>query len=296
MTSTHFHPNGRAPEPFVTGGAGGGRHPDRIPIENDRGDRIRSLADWQRLAPPTSPRHWREYRSAFELAHAWTEGTGASQLASLLAAREGLAGLRLERGIAERRSWFDDIPGGPRHHDLLVSGGFAAGRLVVGIEAKADEPFDRDLAGFCLAARRRHGETRAPERLDRLTRAFFGATLAGDRSLAGLRYQLLAALAGTLVEAPRFGAAAAVLVVQEFITPETDALKRHRNARDLDAFVARLGREPRVAAPSGSWLAGPFTVPGNRHLPGDVPVYVGKLVTRVELRARAGVTAPSRGS
>jgi hypothetical protein len=271
----------------MTDDTGAGRQPDRIPIENDRGEPIRSLADWRRKAPPTSPRHWREYRSAFELAHAWTEGVGAAQLASLLGAGEEFAGLRLERGIAERKSWFDDIPGGPRHHDLLVVANAAAGRLVVGIEAKADEPFDRDLAGFCLAARRRYGETRAPERLDRLTRAFFGATPADDPALAGLRYQLLAALAGTMVEVPRFRAAAAVLIVHEFVTPETDPVQRRRNASDLDAFVARLGHAPAVVAASGSWLAGPFAVPGNRHLPGDVPVYVGKLVTRVELRATA---------
>src|SRR4051794_41643428 len=120
--------------------------PARTPIETHRGEPIVTLADWHRLAPPTSPHHWREYRSAFELAHAWTEGDGAERLSAVLKVREELAGVRLERGIAERKSWFDDIPGRPRQHDLLLIGGMNAGRLVVGLEAKADEPFDLDVA------------------------------------------------------------------------------------------------------------------------------------------------------
>jgi hypothetical protein len=155
----------------------------------------------QRLAPPASPRHWREYRGAFELAHAWTAGDGAERLGELLGAAPALAGVRLERAIAERKTLFDNIPGGPRNHDLLVLARAQADRVVVGMEAKADESFDRDLTGFCAAARRRQPETRAPERLDRLTRAFLGTTLGDDPSLGLLRYQLFAALAGTLAEA-----------------------------------------------------------------------------------------------
>ena len=105
-----------------------GPTPDRIPIENHRGEPIVTLADWRRLAPPTSPRHWREYRSAYELAHAWTEGDGAERLSAVLQLREDLAGVRLDRGIAERKSWFDDIPGRPRQHDLLLIGSLNAGR------------------------------------------------------------------------------------------------------------------------------------------------------------------------
>jgi hypothetical protein len=270
-----------------------GPTPDRIPIENHRGEPIVTLADWHRLAPPTSPHHWREYRSAYELAHAWTEGDGAKRLSAVLQVREELAGLRLERGIAERKSWFDDIPGRPRQHDLLLNGTMNAGRLVVGLEAKADEPFDLNLAEYRANARRRSAGTRAPERLDRLTSAFFGVTLHDDPTLGPLRYQVLAALAGTLVECPHIGATVGVLAVHEFVTPETDAAKRRRNASDLDAFVARLGPAPRVAGPDGGWVAGPFVVPGNRFLPNDVPLYVAKVISPVERRS-AGTTRPQR--
>ena len=279
-----------------------GRPPGRIPIANDRGEAIVTPADWRRLAPPAAPHHWREYRSAYELAHAWTRGDGAERLAAMLGMREGLAGIQLERGIAERRSWFDDIPGKPRHHDLLVLARTNPGLVVVGIEAKADEPFDRELLELTAAARRRFHATRAPQRVDRLTRAFFGTTLDEEPALGALRYQLLSALAGTLVEAGRRRATVAVLAVHEFITPETAAIKRQRNARDLDAFVARLGSAPRIAGPDGAWIAGPFAVRGNAHLPADVPVYIGHIVSRVERRAPSAARPPrtsgvgSRGS
>src|SRR4051812_22549979 len=205
---------------------------ERPPIQNSRGEQITTLTDWRDLAPPTSARHWRAHRSAFELARAWTEGDAAERLSALLVTE--FPGVTLARAIAERKTWFDDIPGGPRNHDLLVLASADVGQIVVGIEAKADETFDLDLAAFCAAAKRRKAGTRAPERLDRLTRAFFDTTLEDDPSLAPVRYQLLSALAGTLVEAGRSGATAAVLLVHEFVTPLTDAIKQRRNAGDLD--------------------------------------------------------------
>jgi hypothetical protein len=86
-----------------------------------------------------------------------------------------------------------------------------------------------------------------------------------------------------------------VLVVHEFVTPETDSAKQRRNAADLDAFLARLGAAPRTTAGDGAWLAGPFTVPGNDHLPSGIPLYVGKFTTRVASRTTvAPVSAAPR--
>jgi hypothetical protein len=41
------------------------------------GQRIQSLEDWRRLAPPKTDEHWVEGRSALEAARAWLEGAGA---------------------------------------------------------------------------------------------------------------------------------------------------------------------------------------------------------------------------
>ena len=251
-------------------------------IENNDGAPITSVAEWRRLAPPASSHHWREYRSACELAYAWIEGDADERLRDLLAL--ALTDVAIERGIAERKTFFDGIPSGPRNHDLLAIGRASAGPLVVGIEAKADESFDERLSRWSEKRLQGNPASRGPERLDALTRAFFDTTREQDPSLDTLRYQLLSALAGTLADAKAFGAAHAALVVHEFETPETTSIKQDANAVDLDAFVGRLGTAPRAHGPDGSWIAGPFTVPGNGYLPGDVPFYVGKLRTVVHPR------------
>src|SRR4051794_34661925 len=97
---------------------------------------IESVDDWGTLAAPASKHHWRPYRSAYELAHAWTEGDARERVRALLA--PALPGLTLERGIAERKTQFDAIPSGPRNHDLLVLAACSAGPVVIGVEGKAD--------------------------------------------------------------------------------------------------------------------------------------------------------------
>jgi hypothetical protein len=142
----------------------GAAGPARPPIESDDGRPIATLAAWHELAPPAAPNHWREHRSAYELARAWTEGDGAERLRALLATRDEFADVELQRVVAERKTWFDDIPVGPRNHDLLVLARAPAGRIVVGIEAKADEPFDRDPGGLRRLrppAQQRHARSRA---------------------------------------------------------------------------------------------------------------------------------------
>ena len=112
--------------------------------------------------------------------------------------------------------------------------------MVIGVEGKADESFDLALDAWLARAQAGSPATQAPERLDRLTRAFFGTTLAEDPLLGTLRYQLLSALAGTLADAREQGAATAVLLVHEFDTDKTTEKLHARNAADLEAFVGRL--------------------------------------------------------
>jgi hypothetical protein len=130
-----------------------------------------------------------------------------------------------------------------------------------------------------MRARARSERTRAPERLDRLTTVFFGTTLDEDPLLAPLRYQLLAALAGTLADAREQDAAHAVLLVHEFETPWTDNDLHRRNAEDFEAFLGWLipGIE---RTDDRAWVAGPRRVAGDgTWLPEETEVYIAKLVT-----------------
>jgi Domain of unknown function (DUF6946) len=228
-------------------------------FSND-GRQIETLADWRNHSGPVSGRHWAEGRSARELARAWIEGNAATQVTSLLTSAPAFGGLVLDRGIAEKETRFDDLGGGPRHHDLLVIGRAPSGTVVIGVEGKADEPFDDPLDAWVMRAEE---GSRAPERLDRLTTAFFDTTLDEDPLLAPLRFQLLSALAGTLADAREQGAARAVLLVHEFETPWTNDDQHRRNAEDLKAFLGRLMPGVEHVGEDRAWIAGPHAVAGD---------------------------------
>src|SRR4051794_18880309 len=247
---------------------------------NTRGRRLRTVLDWQSLAPPAAKHHWAVGRSALELAHDWLEGDAAVRATALLASRPELASLTLLDGIAEKLTRFDDIRGGPRHHDLLIHASTPSGAVVVGVEGKADESFDLTLRDYVAnALRRRPDTTRAPERLDRLTTTFFGTTLDEEPALGGLRYQLLSALAGTLADAKLEDAGHAVLLVHEFVTDRTRDELHEANAAALSAFVERLGAGP--TGDGDAWITGPVVVRGDgQWLPAELPVFIAKLVTR----------------
>jgi hypothetical protein len=240
-------------------------------VSND-GRPLETVADWRDRSGPVSAKAWAEGRSARELAQAWLEGDAARRVTALLTTTPDLSGLVLDRGIAEKVTQFDDIRDSPRHHDLLVVGRAPAGAVVVGVEGKADEPFDERLDAWLARARARSEATRAPERLDRLTRGFFGATLEDDPLLATLRYELLAALAGTLADAREQAARHAVLLVHEFETAWTDDRLHERNGEDLEAFVGRLMPGAERSGDERAWIAGPREI-------ADTAAYVAKLVT-----------------
>ena len=249
---------------------------------NRHGLEIASLDAWHRLGKPAAEHHWKPGRSAYELAADWIERDAIAHVQRLLAAG-GLVDTELISAIAEKQTRFDDNPRGPRNHDLLVRARHAGDPLVIAVEGKADEPFDKPLWKWRHDAVRRNPSSGAGKRVDGLTTLFFATTIDSDRSwppIACLGYQLLSALAGTLADAREDKATRAVLMVQEFVTHETADDKHAVNAEVLDAFVARLGAEPpnRMYTADG-WITEPIIVRGDGEwLPDELPVQVAKLV------------------
>jgi len=143
-----------------------------------------------RLAPPTAEIHIAEGRSAVEMCRAWMQNDAVDRVTALLSRDAGYGDVALERGVVEKPTQFDDNPRGPRHHDLLVTATGATGRIVIGVEGKADEPFGDPLEDHIRKALQGSPASGTPKRVDGLTTAFFGATLATDPSLGTLRYQL----------------------------------------------------------------------------------------------------------
>jgi len=147
----------------------------------------------------------------------------------------------------------------------------ALGVVAVNIEAKADESFGRPVANELEAVEDR--VSMLPERLGRLAKALFG--LRDSQPILGLHYQLIHGSAAALAFAQQRRANVAVFAVHEFVTNLTKDRKHAANAQALDSFLGFLTKGEITSVPGGR-LLGPFRVPGNKHIPGEMPLYIGK--------------------
>jgi hypothetical protein len=256
--------------------------------EHDR--RIHARGHWFHAAPPAKGlAHWKDGRSAKELARAWTRGPlhttqVPSELASLLEVPEVLRGFRCATVHVERQTPLPDGQRGPRHHDLVAYGMAGGLRLVICVEAKADEPFGpliKDVFAEHDAAST-PGTTTRPmttgrrARAEVLTRLVFGRDV--DEEIKGLRYQLLHAVAGTVEEARASEAPRACFVVHEFVGAATTPDRVKANGSDLDAFAHALGL-PRDQSVAAGGMCGPFAM---RAVDGSaVELWIGKCRTNV---------------
>jgi len=166
-------------------------------------------SDWQRLlAKPTL--HWKKSHSAMTAAACWEAAGGdlPPEVKQILdASGQGdLADLKLLAAIPE---WETDLPGGkrPSHTDVLALASNDKGLVVLGVEAKVDEPF-----GPTLGEKRADMSTGQSERID-----YLHATLRLHEPLnEKVRYQLLHRTVSALQTAQEFHACSAVMLVHSF--------------------------------------------------------------------------------
>ena len=253
-------------------------------FQGPSGEPITSIEEWAVIGAPVSPDQWAPGRSACELATTWIDGQAAERVAEVLSARPEFADLELLKGVAEKETQFDENPRGPRHHDLLIHATSAAGPVVIGVEGKADEPFDEPLWRWRKKRLADSPKSGAPERLDGLTRLFFRTTIDKDRgypALACLGYQLLSGLAGTLADAKKANADRAVFLVHEFETDMTTDEKHQKNRHVLEDFLVRLyGCAPERDEAESAWITAPTMITGDGEwMPKRTLVSIAKLIT-----------------
>ncbi len=188
--------------------------------------------DWRwLLADPAA--HWKHGASAMALADAWEHADGwPTPVAAALAREPSLVGLELLLAIPEHRT---PLPGGRRgsQTDLLVLARSPAQELaVIAVEGKAQEPFGEPVGDW-----RAQAGTGRRERL-----AFLLETLElhDDDGLAHVRYQLLHRTVAAIIEARRFGARHAVMLVHSFTTP-TVSPRTDAWYEDFADFAALFG-------------------------------------------------------
>jgi hypothetical protein len=175
------------------------------------------------LADPE--KHWREGKSAQALATAWERASGfPDEISKLFATVPTLAGIQPLLAIPEHKV---PLPGGSRasQTDLWVLARTDADLLSIAVEGKVRESFGPTI-----------GEWMAGESTGKSVRWSALCELLGLASDCdrGLRYQLVHRTASALIEARRFHAGKAVLVVHSFSSNQD-------GFTDFQAFVGQLG-------------------------------------------------------
>jgi hypothetical protein len=186
-----------------------------------------SGADWQRLLGKPEL-HWKSGRSAMSAAACWEESEPRlpREISDALEASgdKSLTSLELLVAIPE---WEVELPGGdrPSQTDILAITRNELGLVILGVEAKVDEPFGPTL-----------GEKKANASAGQLERVAYleselGCSSALDDSI---RYQLLHRTVSAILTARAFHAGTAVMLVHSF-SPES------RWREDFEAFAVAIG-------------------------------------------------------
>lgn len=243
------------------------------------GARITTVDDWGRLAPPAHEKHWREGRSAMELARRWVDAANAgrvpAEVARILDQHPDWRGFVPQRAFAETQTRLDELKGETRNHDLVVTGSVGKLRAVLDVEGKVDESFNLSLGDRERAAVS-NPRTKVPERIEWLTNQLLGMS---RTDVPSLRYQLLYGAAAAVLRAVEERAERVAFLVHTFPRAgDADAMALNRG--DLHEFVAALARATGDARPldeADEFLRGPFLIPGGDRLPSSFPLYVGAM-------------------
>jgi hypothetical protein len=170
-----------------------------------------------------SPNHWKQGRSAKSLADAWFQANDLpSRVRSVLEQDPELSGIELIDAWLERCTDLGDGRSTASQTDLLAVTGIGSNLAIIAVEGKVTERFDRVVAEWLA-----DGSEGKRRRLDGLCHL-----LELDAATVGhLRYQFFHRTAAAILEARRYRAPKAILLIHSFCP----------NATGLDDYV-QFGR------------------------------------------------------
>ena len=218
-----------------------------------------------------------------ELARSWFELDTPQcppELQALFAKNTRTANIEIDEGYSE---FITALPerGETRTHDLMLKAHTPTESGIICIAAKMEATFGKKIGDYWREAKTYDDydePARVLERIQALLEIVFGANAHPDQQpWCDLRYEFLAAVAGTLLQAAEEQVHSAIFVVHEFREASTKAELLKANAADYARFVGALFSIRRT---SNSQMYGPLRVQAGRHLPQSVELFVGKATSK----------------
>ena len=166
-----------------------------------------NATDWQQLlTKPTL--HWKTGCSAKSLAYSWTEAQGFPQEVSRAFMDSGIPVLNDIQFLLGYPEYDVPLPGGkrPSQNDVFVIASCPEGLVTIAVEGKVSESFDLPIGERFVAI--------TPGQIERLS--FLKKLLGLPEQIDHIRYQLLHRTASAVIEAQRFGASHAIMLVHSF--------------------------------------------------------------------------------
>mgnify|MGYP000929007150 FL=1 len=196
--------------------------------------------DWRALlADPI--KHWARGYSARTLAHRWEDQDGfPSEIKDILSQHAIMAKAEPLLIFPE---WKVSLPGGsrPSQNDVWILAKSGDDLISITIEGKVDEPFDKTVGEWKADA--------SPGKDKRLKYLLEVLSLQ-DPVPDSIYYQLLHRTASAVIEAERFGASHAVMLVHSF-SPEQQWFDEFSNFSSLFGLTAEIGRLMTTKARNG---------------------------------------------
>jgi len=199
---------------------------------------------WQGgLAKPD--KHWKTGYSAKALAHCWEEAEGFPAEVERMFAASGVAAFRDLEALLVLVEYKVPLPGGTAasQNDVFVLGGSERGLVCIAVEGKVAESFRKTMDAWLKDA--------SKGKQERLT--YLKDMLGLDAIPGKIRYQLMHRTASAVIEAERFGARRAVMLVHSF-SPEDEGLEDYQAFLGLYGVSGRPGKLVRVKRVHGVHL------------------------------------------
>lgn len=164
---------------------------------------VRSVDGWRRLHPA---RHWKTGYSAKALAHSWQAADGfPAEVKDVLAQVDSFLGIRPLLIIPEHRVGLPPDGGRPSQNDVWTLARTGSNLVSIAVEGKVQETFGSTL-----------GEWKPDASKGQRQRYDYLCGLLEVSPSMNIRYQLLHRTASALIEAQRFRAKQAVMLVHSF--------------------------------------------------------------------------------